>query len=226
MKSNPPASTPAATSTASTSTDTSGNQLFHADTYSLTTVDGGKVTFALPTLATDPAVAPIEAYRKAVHAAPVTYIVADADNRQGSQNIAMSSVKVFDQAGKKIEFTGASAHISDWSPDYGSDGKYRLSDGTVLGESDGGLYNRGVELNNANLQAVEPGERRNIVIIAPVKALPSEFTRVMAMPGGYDSEQMVLPKALNDQISTSMPTYNCPRYQGPTCGVEVPGGHD
>lgn len=190
-------------------TDANGNMLFHAGTYSLSTADGGKVRFQLPTPTTHQLVAPLESYRTATGGAPVTYLVADVDNRKGAQNIGMASVAVFDPDGKKIEFTPAWKAVGDWQSKLPSD-------------APAGVYNRGVDLYNANLRAIEPAERRSIVLTAPVKALPASFARVTAMPSGYDSEQIALPEWMNSQLEASMPSYNCPRAQGPTCGVEVP----
>lgn len=73
-------------------------------TFELITDEGTKFTFDLPTPASDPRVADIEAFRKKAETAPVSYIVADVDNRQGEESVNMYSVSVFDPDGKKYEF--------------------------------------------------------------------------------------------------------------------------
>lgn len=82
---------------------------------------GGTIRFTLPTPSSDPAVADIEAFRKKTGAAPVTYLVADVDNRKGTEQINMYGVSAYDADGKEYAFSRAATVFDEWGPTFGSD---------------------------------------------------------------------------------------------------------
>lgn len=180
------ASTPAAASATPTPTHT----LLPGGKFTLKTKSGATVNFTLPAPPTDPAVAPIEAYRVKTGAAAATYIVADVDNRNGSELVNMYKVLAFDTEGNQYTFTPASNAVHSWEPVYGSDYKYKMPNGTVLDDATGdALSGQGVSLENANMGDTEVGARKTVVLASDSASLPSQFTKVVVMPSGGDTEE-------------------------------------
>ncbi|WP_420178535.1 hypothetical protein [Paenarthrobacter sp. TA1.8] len=136
----------------------------------------------------------IEAFRVKAGAAPVSYVVADVDNRAGRGSINMFKVTAFDPEGKKYEFSRAYQFVSAWGPSYGSDFVYRLPDGTALDEAAGrSLNDQEVELHNSLLDDVAPAEHASIVLVSESPELPKEFTRVAVNPNGAGEQVEALP---------------------------------
>lgn len=146
-----------------------------AGAYKLTTESGAAITFTLPTPATDPAVAELEAYRLQVGGAPVTYLVADVDNRKGTERVNMYMVAAFDTKGRQHAFTSVTDAMKTWNTE------------------DTTLYNRGVELHNENIKAAEVAGRRTMILATSDTDLPASFTRVTVSPSGGGSEEEATP---------------------------------
>ncbi|MFE5837218.1 hypothetical protein [Arthrobacter sp. NPDC056493] len=168
--------------------------LLPAGKFQLNTQSGAKITFELPTPATDPALAKLEAYREKTGGKPVTYVVADVDNRNGTEMLNMYQINAFDKEGREYIF-GAVWHMIDlWKPTYGSDYKYTLPGGKVLDDATGdALSNEGTELYNANLDNADVAQRLKIILASSDVDLPTEFTRVSVQPSGAGQGEDALP---------------------------------
>lgn len=179
---------PSATPTATATTMPAGK-------FKLTTLSNADITFALPTPATDPAVAELEAYRVKVDGAPVTYIAADVDNRKGADRVNMYMISAFDEEGRQYTFSTVTDAIKTWAPSYQADGTYLMPNGEVLSDAAGTpLSNQATELHNANINDADVGERATIVLASTDTDLPAEFTRVSVLPsGGMGEEEEAQP---------------------------------
>lgn len=165
-----------------------------AGKFKLTTKSGAEITFTLPTPATDPSVADFEAYRAEVGGAPVSYLVADVDNRKGTAFVNMYRVDAFDAEGKKYSFSTVTDALDKWRPSYSEGNKYTLPNGKVLeGEAGRTLYNRAGDLNNANIHGAEIAERTTIILASADTGLPKEFTRVAVQPSGMGAGEEATP---------------------------------
>lgn len=167
-----------------------------AGKFKLTTQSGAQITFTLPTPATDPSVADFEAYRADVGGAPVSYLVADVDNRKGTAFVNMYRVDAFDAEGKKYSFSTVTDVLDKWRPSYSEGNKYTLPNGKVLeGEAGRTLYNRGVDLSNASIYGADIAERATIVLASADVGLPKEFTRVAVQPSGMGAGEEATPES-------------------------------
>lgn len=173
----------------SPSNDFETPQLMKAGAFKLFAISGADISFDLPTPTTDKRLSDIEAYRKDTGADPVTYLIAEVDNRKGTEFVNMYEVSAYDEEGNKYEFSTVSEHISEWGPTYTADYEYVMPDGSELSEAEGqALNNRGVDLHNKFLDGVDPAERGTIVMLSEDVDLPSEFTRVAVHPSGGMNE--------------------------------------
>ncbi|UXN31026.1 hypothetical protein [Glutamicibacter sp. M10] len=164
-------------------------ELMEAGAFKLLAMSGADISFDLPTPTTDKRLSEIEAYRKDTGADPVTYLIAEVDNRKGTEFVNMYEVSAYDEEGNKYEFSTVSEHISEWGPTYTADYEYVMPDGSELSETEGqALNNRGVDLHNKFLDGVDPAERGTIVMLSEDVDLPSEFTRVAVHPSGGMNE--------------------------------------
>lgn len=166
-----------------------------AGAYKLTTASGAEITFTLPTPSTDPAVAELEAYRAQVDGAPVSYLVADVDNRNGTDRVNMYMVSAFNEEGRQFTFATVTDAINLWKPTYQADGTYLLPNGKVLDDASGTpLSRQATELYNANIDDADVAERRTIILASTDTDLPAEFTRVAVQPsGGMGDEEEATP---------------------------------
>jgi len=164
-----------------------------AGKFKLTTLSGAEVTFTLPTPATHPAVKDLEALRVKAGGAPVSYLVAEVDNRKGSERVNMYMVDAFDVEGAQYTFMEAASLTSMWSPSYGADGTYTMPSGKVLDEATGSAMSaEATDLHNALIGDAEKGAKATIVLASSNATLPSEFTRVSVQPsGGGEGEDAV-----------------------------------
>lgn len=185
----PEATTPATSATPTATTLPAGK-------FELSTRTGAKIKFTLPTPATDPALAKLEAYRKKVGGKPVLYVVADVDNRQGTEGAGIYQLDAFDKDGKKYTFSTVTNAIDLWQPTYGEDYVYRLPNGKALDEATGSsLNNEGIDLYNAHLGGVDKAERATLVLTSTEVALPQEFTRVSVRASGLEEAEEATPVA-------------------------------
>ena len=156
-----------------------------AGKFKLTTLSGADITFTLPTPASHPAVKAIEAYRVKAGGKPVAYLVAEVDNRNGTDSVNMYQVNAFDADGKEYTFSTITEAISSWSPSYGEDYKYTSAAGKPLDDATGdALQREGVALHNEHLSGADVAEKATLILQSPTTELPSEFTRVCVQPSG------------------------------------------
>lgn len=129
--------------------------------------------------------------------APVSYLVADMDNRKGNGSLNMYRVSAFDQEGRKYTFMNVSDFIDQWSPKYGEDGKYRNAAGRVLDDATPlALRNESADLdNNVIVHFVQIAERATFVLACKDVDLPIAFTRVAVEPAGMGPGEEAQPAA-------------------------------
>jgi len=162
-----------------------------AGKFKLTTVSGAEVTFTLPTPVTHPAVKDLEALRVKAGGAPVAYLVAEVDNRKGTERVNMYQVDAFSEDGEQFQFSDAAALTNLWAPNYGADGSYTLPSGKVLDAATGDALSReATEVHNKHIGDAEKGAKTTIVLASSNATLPKEFTRVAVQPsGGGEGEE-------------------------------------
>lgn len=158
---------------------------------------GGHIVFDLPADNDNDELTEIEQYRQDAQADPVTYLVADVDNRDGTDSINMYQVAVFDEDGNKYEFSEVSNYISDISPSTDwdvDDGTYLLPNGERLSQKEGAnLSRQSSELHNEYLYGASVGERKTLILVYEGDDLPDEFTRVAVWPNGALEEVDAYP---------------------------------
>ena len=98
----------------------------------------------------------IEAYRQAVGEDEVGYVRIDADNREGTRDMSISHIAVYDQDGNTYEFESAFSPVGDWGPDWTGEvneaGDYEMADGTWMPREEyRALNDQGVETYNDHL---------------------------------------------------------------------------
>jgi len=181
----PAASTPAPAPVTAEVTPTPTATTLPAGKFKLTTLSGADITFTLPTPATHPAVKGLEALRVKAGGAPVSYLVAEVDNRKGTERVNMYQVDAFSEDGAQFQFSDAAALTNLWSPSYGADGSYTMPSGKVLDAATGdALQAEATEVYNAHLNDADKGEKTTIVLASSNATLPTEFTRVSVQPSG------------------------------------------
>lgn len=135
----------------------------------------------------DEQIAWLEQYREDVGGDPVTYILSEVDNRDGTERINMYSVSIFDTEGTEYTCEQPGDYLeANWLPVwlYGSTDvdEYESADGEPMD------YDEATELEdryrNYELTSdVEPLGQNTMVTICPAD-LPAEVTGVHVMPGG------------------------------------------
>lgn len=124
----------------------------------------------------------------------MSYIVADVDNRNGTDQINMYRVSAYDADGKEYAFARAETVFGGWAPSYGSDYLYHMPDGTTVDEATGrALYNEKVRLDSIFDISAAPAQRANLILISKSADLPKEFTRVAVNPNGMGFPIEALP---------------------------------
>jgi hypothetical protein len=163
--------------------------------YRVTTGSGAEINFLLPTSATDPPVAAIEAYRVKAGATPVSYLVADVDNRRGTVPVNLYAVSVFDAEGRRFTFSSVADVIHSWGPTYSYDFGWRMGDGSAVDEAVAGTLKReATELHSANMNtAVGAAGQTRVVLASSDAQLPAEFVRVTVQPFGMGVEVEAAP---------------------------------
>lgn len=179
-----------------TATETEEPQLYPAGPFELTSAAGAEITFELPTPVTDESLAEIEQFRTDTGGTPVSYLVIKVDNRNGTEPVTLEEVTAFDTDGTRYEFSSVSDFIGEWSPHYTENDDYVRLDGTTISAEEGGaLYNRGVDLYNAQLGEIAVAESSFIILASQDVDLPNEFTRVAVFPDAFatDGEEATPP---------------------------------
>ena len=172
-----------------------------AGEYKATAEAGGTIAMQIPADPADEQLAEIEAYREAVNAEPVTYLITDVDNRQGHESIGMRNVYIYDQDGTEYQFSGVSDYISDIEPetDWASeDETYILVDGTEISRDQYfELSSTGTDLHNEHMYGASAAERKTMILVHEGDDLPNEFTRVAVQPGPFGEEVEAYPSDWN-----------------------------
>lgn len=120
----------------------------------------------------------LEAYREQAGGEPVGYMSVDVDNREGTENINMYQVAVYDAAGNEYIFTSADEVAGEWRE--------------LLGSDNVDVYNEGVELSNKYLnQGASAHQRSTMILTGP--ELPGEIVAVVAMPRGIFETAPTIP---------------------------------
>lgn len=202
------AATPAAETTIPTHTPTPGKGNIASDGTDFTTIKEGDLKLttdsdygfmsdgAIGTVEfvdkADKRVKDFEALRKDTHGSAVEYAVVELDNRDGVDKFSVRGVNVYDPDGLKYEFTQMDEVIETWEPisDYSSD-KYSLIDGTEIKDSEyTKLYNRGVDLRNAQDNIVDVSEKTTIVlgVFTAEGIFPIDVESAVALGNGWGNE--------------------------------------
>lgn len=175
------------TSASPTATETTP-QTYEAGEYTLTDVySGGDATFTFP--ANDaPEVTPLSDHLAAINAPlqDVTYMVADLDNRNGTEKLNPNEFTMTDEEGNLYTFVQTSSLLGDYSvsmewPDDVEDPYYIDASGTVIPEDQYDvLSSEGTDLYNDSLNGAAPGQRRTVVYAYDGSSgpLPTEFTNI------------------------------------------------
>ncbi|WP_457963200.1 hypothetical protein M1E17_17350 [Arthrobacter sp. D1-29] len=126
--------------------------------------------------------------------APVSYLVADVDNRKGTSAIDMFMVSALNKEGRQYTFSSVTDALDVWAPSYGSDLLWKNSRGEVLDEATGDdLEREGVALKNANINQSNVGERATIILASTDAELPPQFRRVTVQPSATGEEEEAKP---------------------------------
>jgi hypothetical protein len=191
---NPPtAGTPAASQDASTQVAPTPT-VPRAGEFTLDAQSGGKITFKLPTPETDPALAELEAFRKKAGGKPVSYIVADVDNRNGTEPVNLYQIKAFDKEGTEYTFGAVTDLLETWKPTYRNDYEYKLADGRVVDHATGsGLSREATEMHKSILMGADVAERAKIILATADVDLPDGFARVSVQPPGAGEGKDAVP---------------------------------
>ena len=159
----------------------------------------GTIVMQIPASTDDELISQIEAYREAVNAEPVTYLIADVDNREGSDSIGMRKVKVFDAEGVEYEFTDAADLIEEWGPHYTSDYEYKMPNGDIIPNDEANaLREQESELHDNLTGSVSAAGRDTIILTYQGDDLPDEYTRVAVQPGPLGEEVDAYPTDWNN----------------------------
>jgi len=182
--------------------DAQGPPPMPAGEYKATAEAGGTILMQIPADPTDETLAEIEEYREATGAEPVTYLLADVDNRQGTDHIGMRNVYIYDEDGTEYQFSDVSEYISDIEPetDWASeDETYSLVDGTEISRDQYfELSSTGTDLHNEHMHGASPAERKTMILVYEGDDLPNKFTRVAVQPGPFGEEVEAYPADWNN----------------------------
>ncbi len=134
---------------------------------------GTTATLEVPTATSDARLADVEAYRQEAGAAEVSYVVADVDNTNGTENINMYQIVVVTEDGQQVEFGSLDPIISEWRDLISPNGE------------DIDASNRGSDLINEHQVYLLPGAKESAILAA--KEQIQSVARVYVYPaGGFD----------------------------------------
>lgn len=149
-------------------------------------LNGGTMTLRVPATADgDESISQMETLRQDMQAPEVTYILGDADNRNGTDKLSPSEVSLYDKDGKEYLFQSASTYIGDnWSPTMTEDYEYQYPDGSPMTEDQYEQTNaESIDLYNSQLNLGDPGSRGAQVWIYEGTDFPDEFTNLTVDEG-------------------------------------------
>ncbi|MBJ2120353.1 hypothetical protein I6N91_05095 [Arthrobacter sp. MSA 4-2] len=160
----------------------------------------------------------IEQLRTDLKIDPVSYAKVGIDNRQGTEDVSVYLVTVYDEDGTAYEFQDLSVyHIADWGPDYtdalgGVEGQYgyTLADGTVLDENVGDDLSRmSTELHNQYLNGTNASKLEVSTgwLASSTTELPDRITGITIQPYGLSEEVAMAPGGTMPSVkATPVPT--------------------
>lgn len=125
---------------------------------------------------------------------PVSYVVADVDNRTGSEPVNMYQINAFDEEGREYTFGVVTEVVETWKPTYRNDFEYKLPDGRVVDHAAASaLSDEGSELSDASLSGADVAERAKVVLASADVDLPEEFLKVSVQPSGSGQGEAAIP---------------------------------
>ncbi|MEU4194016.1 hypothetical protein AB0E69_19100 [Kribbella sp. NPDC026611] len=130
---------------------------------------GATGSIQIPANILDPRLQRYGDYRRLAHARPITYLIAQVNNRS-EETITMYEVVVVTATGQQIEATGISDYIDTWSETFAGD------------DADLDKYTRGLKLSNASQFQLLPGAKGTAFLGA--KEPITSVQRVFVYPAG------------------------------------------
>ena len=130
---------------------------------------GAVGTVQVPTNIMDPRLERYGDYRRLAKARPITYLIAQVDNRS-DDTITMYEVVVVTNDGRQIEATSISDYVDTWRDAFAGEG------------GDAAKYNRGIELSNSSNFYLHPGAKGTAILGA--KEPITTVKRVFVYPAG------------------------------------------
>jgi hypothetical protein len=178
--------------------------------FTATTSAGATLTVEIPTAGPPE----VEQLRTDLKIAPVSYAKVGIDNRQGTEDVSVYLVTVYDQDGTAYEFQDLSVyHVADWGPIYtdalgGVDGQYgyTLADGTVLEENAGDdLSRKSTDLHNQYLNGtnVSKLEVSTGWLASTTTELPERITGITIQPYGLSEDVAMAPGGTMPPVKAS-----------------------
>lgn len=188
------------TPSTSASTDSSPETYELGQTFTATASYGAELTVEIPTAGP----AEVEQLRNDLNAEPIIYAKVGIDNREGTEDVSVYIVTIYDEDGTAYEFGDLSVdHIASWGPNYtdalgGVEGEYgyTLPDGTVLEESIGDdLNDRSITLHNQYLNGTNASKLEVSTgwLAATTVELPKRITGITIQPNGMGEEVPMTP---------------------------------
>lgn len=155
--------------------------LFDQGAYGFMSEQSTEITFDLPTSPDHELLAEVEEFREAADAEPVTYVVADVDNRHGNQKANLQKITVYDDEGNDYEFTPLAPTVDGWQAYWDADGDYIAHDGTQVDEDTyNQLKDQASAIKDQLESSVDVSGRGEIALAYEGNDLPDKFTRVTA----------------------------------------------
>jgi hypothetical protein len=196
-------------------------------TFTVTTSYGATLTVEVP--AAGPA--EVEQLRNDLKISPVSYARVSIDNRQGTEDVSVYLITLYDEDGVAYEFQDLSVdHVADWGPIYtdalgGVEGEYgyTLNDGTILKENLGDdLSRQSTELHNQYLNATNASklEASTGWLASTTTELPERVTGITIQPYGLSAEVAMtpggtMPPVTASPLPTAPPTTTPPTSSAP-----------
>lgn len=141
---------------------------------------------------TDPRVKDIESYLQEATGYHREYLIAEVDNRKGTDVANMFAVTTYDADGMSYEFKKAYDLIEDARPVWNIDDTYTtaLGDKELTEKEYKELDSRGSELAEAQTWAIDPLEKNTFILAMEIDkgAFPKEITGVSVMAHGMFDE--------------------------------------
>ncbi|MUK00689.1 hypothetical protein GM708_01315 [Vibrio cholerae] len=208
--------------------------------FTATTSYGATLTVEIPTAGPPE----VDQLRNDLKIDPVSYAKVGIDNRQGTEDVSVYLVTVYDEDGAAYEFQDLSVyHVADWGPDYtdalgGVEGQYgyTLADGTVLEENVGDdLSRKSTDLHNQYLNGTNASKLEVSAgwLASTTTELPERITGITIQPYGLSEDVAMesggtMPSVKATPVPTAGPTVppaqptNPPSQPTPTPTEDAP----